>query len=78
MTQPFKVWDSERNSMSRYIPYDCYKITVQYPETYRTLEFVGMDRGSCIMQAEQAKETADTVMWMQQEETVTLLKKETV
>ena len=74
MTQ-FKVWDSQRNSMTEYESYDCYKITVNYPNTNRVLEFLGMDRGSCILQAEVAKEEGDDVMLMESEETVTLLRK---
>jgi hypothetical protein len=61
--------------MTEYTPYECYKITVNYPNTNRTLEFLGMDRGSCIMQAEVAKEEGDTVMLMESEESVTLLRK---
>lgn len=71
----FKVYDNIKG-MTEYTPYDCYKITVNYPGTNRTLEFLGMDRGSCIMQAEVAKEEGDNVMLMESEETVTLLKKE--
>ena len=71
----FKVYDNIKG-MTEYTPYDCYKITVNYPGTNRTLEFLGMDRGSCKMQAEVAKEEGDNVMLMESEETVTLLKKE--
>ena len=73
----FKVYDNQKG-MTHYQPYDCYKITVNYPGTGRTLEFLGMDRGSCIMQAEVAKEEGDTVMLMESEEQVTLLKKEKI
>ena len=75
MKQSYKVWDSQHNSMTEYTPYECYKITVNYPNTNRTLEFLGMDRGSCIMQAEVAREEGDTVMLMESEESVTLLRK---
>lgn len=71
----YKVWDSQRNSMTEYQPYECYKITVNYPGTNRTLEFLGMDRGSCILQAEVAKLEGDEVMLMESEESVTLLRK---
>ena len=71
-----KVWDKQRSSMTKYSPYDVYKITVKYPGTDRTLEFIGMDRGSCIMQAEVAKQESDTVMLMESEESLTLYKKE--
>ena len=71
----FKVYDNIKG-ITHYQPYDCYKIIVNYPGTGRTLEFLGMDRGSCIMQAEVAKEEGDNVMLMESEETVTLLKKE--
>ena len=74
----FKVWDSQHKSMTEYEPYECYKITVEYPHTNRTLEFLGMDRGSCILQAEVAKDEGDDVMLMQTEETVTLLRKHNV
>ncbi len=62
--------------MTRYTSQEVYKITVNYPHTHRTLEFIGMDRGSCIMQAEVAKEEADTVMLMITEDTVKVLQKE--
>jgi len=71
----FKVWDDQHKSMTQYEPYNCYKITVDYPKTNRTLEFLGMDRGSCILQAEVAKLEHDDLMLMQSEESVTLLRK---
>jgi len=70
----FKVYDNIKG-VTHYEPYECYKITVNYPNTDRTLEFLGMDRGSCILQAEVAKEEGDTVMLMESEESVTLLRK---
>jgi hypothetical protein len=77
MNKPaLKVWDTEKSRMTRYAPYDVYKIVVRYPGTDRTLEFIGMDRGSCILQAEVAKEDGDELMLMQSEESVTLYKKE--
>ena len=76
--EKFKVWDSQHKSMSAYEPYECYKITVEYPHTNRTLEFLGMDRGSCLLQAEVAKQEGDELMLMQTEETVTLLRKHNV
>ena len=36
MKQSYKVWDSQHNSMTEYTPYECYKITVNYPNTNRT------------------------------------------
>ena len=72
----FKVWNEQGKYMTRYTTEEVYKITVNYPHTHRTLEFIGMDRGSCIMQAEVAKEEADTVMLMITEDTVKVLQKE--
>jgi hypothetical protein len=77
MNQPFKVWDSQHQSMTRYTPKKLYKITVVYPITDRELEFIGMDRGSCIMQAEVAKEE-DDIMLMRSEEEITVLQKEKI
>ena len=74
----FKVWDQQGKYMTQYQEQECYKITVRYPGTDRTLEFIGMDRGSCILQAEVAKEESDTVMLMESEESVTLLQKEKI
>ena len=74
----FKVWDSQRNSMTEYTARELYKIVVQYPNTNRELEFIGMDRGSCIMQAEVAKQEGDELMLMQSEETIKVLEKEKV
>ncbi len=72
----FKVWNEQGKYMTRYTTEEVYKITVNYPKTHRTLEFIGMDRGSCILQAEVAKEEGDTVMLMITEDTVKLLHKE--
>jgi len=72
----FRVWDSQRNSMTQYTARELYKIVVQYPNTNRELEFIGMDRGSCIMQAEVAREEGDELMLMQSEETIRVLEKE--
>lgn len=76
--QPFKVWDRQTASMTEYKPKEVYKLVVNYPGTNRQLEFIGMDRGSCILQAEVAKEEADTVMLTVSEEQVTLLHKEKI
>ena len=76
--QPFKVWDRQTASMTEYKPKEVYKLVVNYPGTNRQLEFIGMDRGSCILQAEVAKEEADTVMLTVSEEQVTLLQKEKI
>ena len=78
MKQSYKVWDSQRNSMTRYTPKELYKIVVDYPKTNRQLEFIGMDRGSCIMQAEVAKEEGDDLMLMQTEEKITVYNKEKI
>ena len=75
MKQPFKVWDSQRQDMTQYIPKELYKIVVDYPKTNRTLEFIGMDRGSCLLQAEVAKEEGDELILMQNEEQITVLEK---
>ena len=74
----FKVWDSQRKSMTEYTQKDLYKIVVNYPNTNRELEFIGIDRGSCIMQAEVAREEGDELMLMQSEETIKVLEKEKV
>jgi len=71
----FKVWDSQHQSMTGYSQRELYKIVVDYPKTNRVLEFIGMDRGSCLLQAEVAKEEGDTLMLMQLEETITVLEK---
>ena len=76
--QPFKVWDRQTASMTEYKPKEVYKLVVDYPGTNRQLEFIGMDRGSCILQAEVAKEEGDTVMLTVSEEQVTLLQKEKI
>lgn len=76
--QPFKVWDRQTASMTEYKPKEVYKLVVDYPGTNRQLEFIGMDRGSCILQAEVAKEEGDTVMLTVSEEQVTLLHKEKI
>lgn len=72
----FKVWDSQHSYITEYTQRELYKIVVEYPHTNRQLEFIGMDRGSCILQAEVAKEEGDTLMLMQSEETITVLQKE--
>jgi hypothetical protein len=64
--------------MTRYTPKELYKIVVDYPKTNRQLEFIGMDRGSCIMQAEVAKQEGDDLMLMQTEEKITVYNKEKV
>jgi len=74
----FKVWDKQGQYMTKYTTEEVYKIVVNYPHTNRTLEFIGMDRGSCILQAEVAKEEGDTVMLMESEDTVKLLHKEKI
>ena len=71
----FKVWDSQHQSMTGYSQRELYKIVVEYPNTNRELEFIGMDRGSCIMQAEVAREEDDELLLMQLEETITVLEK---
>ena len=79
MNKPaLKVWDTEKSSMTKYAPYDVYKIVVRYPGTDRELEFIGMDRGSCILQAEVAKQEGDELMLMQSEQSVTLYTKEKI
>ena len=77
MKQPYKVWDRQTASMTQYTPKKLYKIVVEYPISNRTLEFIGMDRGSCILQAEVAKEQ-DDIMFMRSEEEITLLHKENI
>jgi len=69
--QTFKVY-SNIDGATTYEPYRVYKIVVDYPKTKRILEFIGMDRGSCIMQAEVAKQEPDSLMLMQNEEELVL------
>jgi len=71
----FKVYDNIKG-ITQYNTRELYKIVVQYPNTNRELEFIGMDRGSCIMQAEVAREEGDELMLMQSEETIRVLEKE--
>ena len=76
MIQNLKVWDRQMQRMTQYTPKEVYKMVIDYPGTNRQLEFIGMDRGSCIMQAEVAKEEGDTVMLTVSEELITLYNKE--
>ena len=78
MKQPYKVWDRQSQSMTRYTPTEVYKMVVDYPGTNRQLEFIGMDRGSCILQAEVAKEETDTVILTASEELITVYQKEKI
>ena len=78
MKEPFKIWNSQTKTMTRYTPKSVYKMVVDYPGTGRQLEFLGMDRGSCIMQAEVMREESDTVLLTVSEESVTLLQKEKI
>ena len=78
LPQPYKVWDKQTASMTQYTPKEVYKMVVDYPGTNRQLEFIGMDRGSCILQAEVAKQESDTVMLTVSEESVTLYNKEKI
>jgi len=76
--QPYKVWDSQTASMTQYKPREVYKMVVDYPGSSRQLEFIGMDRGSCILQAEVAKTETDTVMLTVTEEQITVYQKEKI
>ena len=78
MIENFKVWDRQSQSMTRYTPKEVYKMVVDYPGTNRQIEFLGMDRGSCIMQAEVMREESDTVMLTVSEELVTLYNKQEI
>lgn len=78
MKQPYKVWDRQSQSMTKYTPKEVYKMVVDYPGTNRQLEFIGMDRGSCILQAEVAKEETDTVILTASEELITVYQKEKI
>jgi uncharacterized protein (UPF0128 family) len=62
--------------MTQYKPREVYKMVVDYPGTNRQLEFIGMDRGSCIMQAEVMREDSDTVILTASEELITVYQKE--
>ena len=78
MKQPYKVWDRQSQSMTQYTPTEVYKMVVDYPGTNRQLKFIGMDRGSCILQAEVAKEETDTVILTASEELITVYQKEKI
>lgn len=78
MKQPYKVWDSQTASMTEYTPTEVYKMIIDYPGSGRQLEFIGMDRGSCILQAEVAKTETDTVMLTVSEELITVYQKEKI
>lgn len=78
MKQPYKVWDRQTASMTEYTPTEVYKMIVDYPGSGRQLEFIGMDRGSCILQAEVAKTETDTVMLTVSEELITVYQKEKI
>jgi len=71
----YKVYDSITGNITTHEPYDVYKITVNYPDTCRTIDFIGMDRGSCIMQAEVGKLPEDSLTLVTHEESVTLWRK---
>lgn len=77
MKQNFCVYD-EQEGITRYIPHQLYKITVRFPGTGRTKEFVGMDRGSAIMQAEVAREEGDSVLLVESEQAITLYQMEKI
>jgi len=76
--QKYKVWDRQSQSMTQYTPTEVYKMVIDYPGTNRQLEFLGMDRGSCIMQAEVMREESDTVILTVSEELITLYNKEKI
>jgi hypothetical protein len=76
--QPYKVWDKQTASMTEYTPKEVYKLVVDYPGTGRQLEFIGMDRGSCILQAEVMKEECDNLMLTVSEQQITLYQKEKI
>lgn len=74
--QPWKVWNSEKCRMTRYTPYTVYKISVRYMKQNTVKDFVGMDRGSCLMQAEVAIELDDEIMMIESESEERLYKRE--
>lgn len=74
--QPWKVWNSEKCRMTRYTPYTVYKISVRYMKQNTIKYFVGMDRGSCLMQAEVAIELDDEIMMIESESEERLYKRE--
>ena len=74
----FVVNEEDQKLMKESTKRTAYSIKVSYPGTDRILEFIGMDRGSCIMQAEVAKQEGDDLMLMQSEETITVLNKEKI
>ena len=76
--QPYKVWDKQTASMTEYKPTEVYKMVVDYPGTGRQLEFLGMDRGSCVLQAEVMREQSDTVLLTASEELITVYQKEKI
>lgn len=74
--QPWKVWNSEKCRMTRYTPYTVYKISVRYMKQNTVKDFIGMDRGSCLMQAEVAVELDDEIMMIESESEERLYKRE--
>ena len=74
--QPWKVWNSEKCRMTRYTPYTVYKISVRYMKQNTVKDFIGMDRGSCLMQAEVAIELDDEIMMIESESEERLYKRE--
>ena len=70
-----RVYDSTTGNIIDHEPYDVYKVVVRYIDTDRTVEYIGMDRGSCIMQAEVGKLPEDEVTLIQSEERMTLWRK---
>ena len=71
----YKVWDSQTKSMSRYDPVTMYKVTVKY-NTNRRQEFLGMDRGSCMLMAEVNKQEQENTLEVISEGAITMYKKE--
>jgi len=74
--QPWKVWNSETCHMTQYTPYTVYKISVRYMKQNTVKDFIGMDRGSCLMQAEVAVELDDEIMMIESESEERLYKRE--
>ena len=70
-----RVYDSTTGNIIDHEPYDVYKVVVRYIDTDRTVEYIGMDRGSCIMQAEVGKLPEDEVTLIESEERMTLWRK---
>jgi hypothetical protein len=71
----YKVWDNQTKSMTRYKPVTMYTVKIKY-NTNRQQEFLGMDRGSCMLMAEVSKQEKENTLEVISEGAITMYKKE--